>query len=264
MLIHRPRRRDSTSLRRLSRFERLESRMLLHGGSESAWANEDVSHFESDVEARFAAGSAEIASPPSAKAASLPGVDSTVHPRTYRIAVAATAEYTAFHGGTVAAGQAAIATTMSRVNEILESELAIHLELVADNDRLVYTDAANDPYANGDAFAMLRENQSNLDSVIGSSNYDVGHVFGTAGGGLSSLAVVGSDGWKARGVTTSHRPTGDQFDVNLFAHELGHQFGAHHTFNGIHGSCSRSRFAATAFEPGSGVHHHGLRGTRRR
>jgi hypothetical protein len=38
--------------------------------------------------------------------------------RTYRLVVAATGEYTIFHGGTVLDGMAAIVTAMNRVNQI--------------------------------------------------------------------------------------------------------------------------------------------------
>ena len=59
--------------------------------------------------------------------------------RTYRTAVAATVEYTAFHGGTVPLGMAAIVTAMNRVNGVYEREVAIRMILVANNNLVVYT-----------------------------------------------------------------------------------------------------------------------------
>ena len=172
--------------------------------------------------------------------------------RTYRLAVAATGEYTQFHGGTVLNAISAIFTTINRVNAIYKSELAIQFVLVNDESKLIYTNPATDPYTNDSPGTLLDQNQENIDRVIGSANYDIGHVFGTGGGGLAALRVVGIDGMKARGETGSSSPRGDFFDVDYVAHEMGHQFGANHTFNGTTGNCGGNRNIDTAFEPGSG------------
>ena len=131
----------------------------------------------------------------------------------YRLAVAATGEYTAFHGGTVELGLAAIVTTINRVTGIYERELSVRLILVANNDSVVYTDPGTDPYSNNDASALLTQNQANLDSVIGTANYDIGHVFSTGGGGLAGLGVVCDASTKAWGETGLSAPVGDVFSV---------------------------------------------------
>lgn len=166
--------------------------------------------------------------------------------RTYRLAVAATGEYTAFHGGTVALAQAAQATTMNRVNGVYEKDIAITMVIVPNNNSLIYTSTGSDPYTNGTPGTMINQNQTNVDNVIGSANYDIGHVFGTNSGGLAGLGVVCTGGQKARGVTGSSAPVGDPFDIDYVAHEMGHQFGGNHTQNNNCNSVSAARR-----EPGS-------------
>ncbi len=174
----------------------------------------------------------------------------TLH--TYRLAMAATGEYTAFHGGTVAGAAAAIVTTMNRVNGVYQRDLSVRMVLVSNNNNIIYANAATDPYANtsGD----LTANQTNIDSVIGTANYDVGHLVGTGGGGVAFLNAPCNASNKARGLTGSPSPVGDPFDIDYVAHEMGHQFGGNHTFNasgGGTGSCNGNRATTAAYEPGS-------------
>src|SRR5690606_10078249 len=97
--------------------------------------------------------------------------------RTYRLACAATGEYTQFHGGTIAVAQAAIVTAVNRINQIYESEVCVRMVLIANNNLIIYTNSSTDPYTNNNGSTMLVQNQTNITAVIGSANYDIGHVF---------------------------------------------------------------------------------------
>lgn len=169
--------------------------------------------------------------------------------RTYRLAVSATGEYTIFHGGSTADAVAAIVTTMNRVNGVYERDFGITMTLIPNNADLIFENPDTDPFTNGSPFAMINENQTLTNAVIGAANYDIGHVFGTNSGGLAGLGVTCNDNSKARGVTGSAAPIGDPFDIDYVAHEIGHQFNSNHCFNN---ACGGNRNNATAAEPGSG------------
>jgi subtilisin-like proprotein convertase family protein len=163
--------------------------------------------------------------------------------RTFRLALACTGEYAAFHGGTVPLVMAAMNTTMTRVNGVFERDVALTMVMV-DNTSIIFLDGTTDPYTNNDGGTMLGENQTTCDTNIGSANYDIGHVFSTGGGGVAYLNSP-CDSLKAGGVTGQGSPIGDTFDIDYVAHEMGHQYGANHTQNN---NCQRS---AVSVEPGS-------------
>lgn len=168
--------------------------------------------------------------------------------RDYALALACTGEYGQFHGGTVSSVLSAMNTTINRINSIVEPELAIRLNIVPNNDQLIFLNGSTDPYTNSNTGAMLSQNQTTCDNVIGFGQYDIGHVFSTGGGGVAYLSSVCSN-VKAGGVSGLSVPIGDPFDVDYVGHEMGHQFGCNHTFNN---SCSGNRSSADAYEPGSG------------
>ncbi|CAM1357143.1 reprolysin-like metallopeptidase [Tenacibaculum halocynthiae] len=181
--------------------------------------------------------------------------------RTFKIAIASTGEYSQFHltnqsvpsTATDATKKAAILsamnTTIARVNLVYERDLSVKMIIVSDNEKLIFLDANTDNLSNSNANSLITESQNICDNVIGNSNYDIGHTFSTGAGGLAGLGVVCITGQKGRGVTGRTNPIGDPYDIDYVAHEIGHQFGANHTFNN---SCNGNRNGATAVEPGSG------------
>lgn len=183
--------------------------------------------------------------------------------RNYRLAMACTIEYAAYHVNNAPAGVptsttvqkkavvlSAMNTTINRVNMIYENDLSVRMTLVANNDQLIFIDSDN--FSNENAGALIYQSQSVIDQVIGNYNYDIGHTVSTGGGGLAGLGVVCNSGSKANGITGSDNPVGDPYDVDYVAHEMGHQFGANHTFNGTGGSCNGNMSNVSA-EPGSGT-----------
>ena len=172
-------------------------------------------------------------------------VDNGAQLRTYRLALACTGEYAQFHGGTVVSVLAAMNTSMARVNGIFERDVCLTMEIVANNDQIIFLNGSTDPYTNNSGGTMLSENINTCNSIIGSANYDIGHVFSTGGGGVAYLQSP-CGGNKAGGVTGGGSPVGDPFDVDYVAHEMGHQYGGNHTQNN---SCNRA--SSAAYEPGS-------------
>lgn len=187
--------------------------------------------------------------------------------RTYRLALVSDPSYAqapAVAGNVTAAK----ATLVARVTQLYQRDLAIRLQLIAQNDQLNLDTSAKATGANGPCGLTpcftatelsscgddtLDANTSATGRIVGLANFDVGHiVLGNDGGGIAGLGVVGGPD-KATGCTGLPNPTGDPFAVDYVAHELGHEFGADHTFNAEGGSCGGgNRNPSTSVEPGSG------------
>jgi subtilisin-like proprotein convertase family protein len=189
--------------------------------------------------------------------------------KTMRLALSCTGEYAKYFGGTVANALAGMNATMTRVNGVFNRDLAVKLLLIANESSIIYTNATTDPYSDykiddpdntitdGSEGAWNLELQSTLTSTIGSSNYDIGHLFANSGGGGDAGCIgcvcvnptTSNPYGKGSGYTSpsNARPEGDAFDIDFVAHEMGHQLGANHTF-----SSEEYEGSGVNVEPGSG------------
>ncbi len=162
--------------------------------------------------------------------------------KTMRLAQSCNGEYSNYFGATsatdVALVLAAFNATLTRCNGVYETDLALHLNLIANTADVIYYNPATDPYTT--LGAWNGQLQTTLTNVIGAANYDIGHMFGASGGGGNAGCigcVCGAQ--KGSGITSPADgiPEGDNFDIDYVVHEVGHQLGANHTFSmGLEGS----------------------------
>ena len=162
--------------------------------------------------------------------------------RTFRIAISATGEFTSFwgdndnsNGSNSEDALAAVVSTLNRINVIFERDLNVRLELVSDAS-LLYSDPNTDPYTGN----FSTELQTTLDQELGDGAYDVGHLFdyGEPNGDAGCIGCVCISGEKAQGYSThpfrdiyGGTFRNDYFDLDYAGHEIGHQFGAYHTYS---------------------------------
>ena len=218
-------------------------------------------YYQQDAHSRLEEDADKVIGPGVSKLVRKVQVDGNVRKR-YTIAISAAGEYTRYHGGSTVLALAAITTLLNRVNEVYQRDVGAEFVLASGNDSVIFSDPVSDPFDNTDADADRNvdvQAQAFADGDLGA--FDIGHVLNTGGGGLAGLGVLCVDamppyyayGAKSSGMTGSSDPVGDAFFIDYVAHEIGHQFGADHTFNGTTGSCGGgNRVAEQAFEPGSG------------
>ena len=199
-----------------------------------------------------------------------PAPGGLVSTRTYRIAFLTDKSYADRFGSANVFAEKT--TLINRVNEVYNDDLAIKFEMVTGTDTLLNfdTDAkqtgADGPCGANACFTpdqlsgcdgpTLDRNEFVLGQLIGAEDYDLGHLgLGVNGGGIAGLGVVGGP-YKADGCTGLPNPTGDFYAIDYVSHEIGHQMGGNHTFNGTQVNCSPGNRNVdpytTQVEPGSG------------
>jgi hypothetical protein len=191
--------------------------------------------------------------------------------RVYRMAAAATGEMTGFYTNQVGA-LAQIVSIINAANLIYELEACVRFQLITatTNSTIIFTNPATDPFTVDPLFANATNSQTgftamNSSGLLPYANYSVGHTFNTlstVSGGYSISGQAGPtpcvDTQKSKGWTewTFGAPIGAI--VNVFTHEVGHQFSAQHTYNASGGFSGNPTFCTggwgnnSAVEPGSG------------
>ncbi|SFN37812.1 Por secretion system C-terminal sorting domain-containing protein [Chryseobacterium oleae] len=189
----------------------------------------------------------------------------------FRMAVAATGEFTAAFNGDKDAALAELVNMVNLINKIYESEVAITFTLISKttDKSLIFSNAATDPFTVDPNFSSAANSQTGFDTMktdgtLAYNQYDIGHTFNI----LSTNAMTANgqagpqpcnDTSKARAWSQWSLTMPKGMVANVIVHEMGHQFSAGHTYNAVGGSagsptfCTSGWSAAAAVEPGGGT-----------
>ncbi|MBS1729784.1 MAG: T9SS type A sorting domain-containing protein [Bacteroidetes bacterium] len=163
--------------------------------------------------------------------------------RTYRLALCVTGEFSVASlngaGGTDAQKKAIVladlTTDLVRANGIYETDFGITMQFVTNETDLIYLDPSTDPWTGVNSWN--NKTQQTCDNVIGNANYDIGHLIAhvnssnSNNGNAGCIACVCKTGSKGSGFSAHTDVTGDPLVVDYWTHEMGHQYGANHTFD---------------------------------
>ncbi len=171
--------------------------------------------------------------------------------RTYRMAITASVSFTLLFGDNNAANGtnkedtlAKVVSMVNQLNQIYEVELGIRFQLVSGVD-LIFDDPKTAPPPGA---------KSIFDN-FGVNKYDVGHLFEQGRGGITFQGVACTDN-KWYGSSRADAIMDTEF-FYTFIHEVGHQFGASHSFSYM----IELSTPGHAIEPGSGSTIMGYPGT---
>ena len=182
--------------------------------------------------------------------------DEPLEVMTYRLALACTGEYAQQKGGTVELVLSSMVNAVNAVNAIFERETAVRMQLIADNDKIIFLDPNTDPYINADnGGGLLGQNTPAITQTGGIpfTNFDIGHVFTSGCSDVGGVVggIICTEG-KARGVTCHSSNNINAIVRRIMSHELAHQFTASHTWNKCPQVNPGQRASSYAYEPGSG------------
>lgn len=171
--------------------------------------------------------------------ASALGADDGIR-RNFRLAVTTTGEFSqaCLTGSEVTDAQkkakvlSVLTTNLNRANLVFERDFGIRLNFVTGMDALLYLYSATDPFPVSSG-SWNTITQSTIDAAIGLANYDIGHLLAKVGlgnenGNAGCIACVCKP-TKGSAFTAHSAVQGDPLVIDVWTHEMGHQFGANHT-----------------------------------
>ena len=144
--------------------------------------------------------------------------------------------------------RAVLADLVNQVNFIYESELSVRLEIVTPIK--TFTSRSSDPFTTFSTTTLIQDARRVIEELYTGYDFHLGHLVTNYGGGRSYLNSVCGN-LKSGAVSGTNIPLSDTY-LRLFAHEVGHQFGAGHSFNSVAGNCRGNLFTNSAYEIGSG------------
>ena len=186
--------------------------------------------------------------------------------RKIRLAIACSGEFAQQVSGVSGATPGNLLQTLTfitgvanRVSAILTRDFGLSFQLVEAEDQLIALNPSTDLFPDNslaNSGVIANKNQTLIDNVVGSANYEFGHIFlgGTSSWGISVgsteglvFGILGDASRKAKCISargsTDYLRT--DFDL-LVAHEMGHGLNANHTFS------DRYEGTGAQVEPGSG------------